>query len=37
MNNEIIRQSLNRLDEDRVVQNLIAQANARYITLYDPG
>jgi hypothetical protein len=33
MNNEIIRQSLNRLDEDRVVQNLIAQANARYILL----
>jgi hypothetical protein len=33
MNNELIRESLNRLDEDRVVQNLIAQANARYILL----
>ncbi|MGF7232368.1 DEAD/DEAH box helicase [Arachidicoccus sp.] len=33
MNNEIIQASLQRLDEDRVVQSLIAQANARYILL----
>ena len=33
MNYESIHQSLERLNADRVIQNLIAQANARYILL----
>jgi len=33
MTNEIIQQNLERLNNDQVVQNLIAQSNARYILL----